>query len=75
MKTIKRYYRVERHNIGYLRFIIEAYDGIAVMRTIDAKSGIIVLHIPPDCLCDAENLMNDMKKNIMMESLTDLEYR
>ncbi len=75
MESIKKYYRVERHNIGYLKFIIEAYDGMAVIRTIDAKSGIIVLHIPPGCLYDAENLMNDMKKNIMMESLGDLEYR
>jgi hypothetical protein len=67
LETIKKYYRVDRKEIAFLRFIFEAYDGIAVMRTIDPQQGIIVLHIPPGCEDDVEFVLNDLKNHIMIE--------
>ncbi|QTA81741.1 Single-stranded-DNA-specific exonuclease [Desulfonema limicola] len=67
METIEKYYQVDRREISFLKFIFEAYDGIAVLTTIDAKSGRIVLKIPPGCEADADALITDMKKNIMIE--------
>lgn len=67
METIKKYFRVDRREISFLKFIFEAYDGIGVLTTIDAKSGRVVLGIPPGCEPDAQALINDLKKNIMIE--------
>lgn len=33
--------------IGYLRFILEAYEGIAVLSTIDPRLGLVRLNIAP----------------------------
>ena len=55
-----------------MRFIFEAYDGIAVVKTVDAQKGIIVLHIAPGCDDDVEYVLQDLKKNIMIESVHDL---
>ena len=41
-ETIKRYYRVDRREIAFLRFIFEAYDGLAVLETLDPEAGSIV---------------------------------
>ena len=68
METIKRYYRVDRREIAYLRFIFEAYDGIAVLQTIDAQKGLVLLHVAPDCDKDVEYLVQNLKKEIMIES-------
>lgn len=70
METIKKYYRVDRRQISFLKFIFEAYDGIALMTTIDAASGIIVLYIAPGCESDTEAVLQDMKNHFIIEPVT-----
>jgi len=36
LETTKRMFRVNREDIHYLRTTIEAYDGMAVMRTVES---------------------------------------
>ena len=67
METIKKYLRVDRREICFLRFIFEAYDGIAIITTIDSESGIILLSIAPGCEEDVEMILKDLKKEIMIE--------
>ena len=70
-ETIKRYYRVDRREIAFLRFIFEAYDGLAVLETLDPEAGSIVFHIAPGCEGDVEIILQDLQKDIMMESAPD----
>jgi hypothetical protein len=69
MKTTLRYYRIDRREIAFLRFIFEAYDGIAVVKTIDAQKGIILLYIAPGCEQDVDYVLQDLEKQIMIEHL------
>ncbi|MFH1625628.1 MAG: DUF4911 domain-containing protein [Pseudomonadota bacterium] len=48
MDTIQKYFKVERKNIAFLKFILEAYEGMAVMRTLDAQEGVVELMIAPN---------------------------
>lgn len=68
LETTKRYYRVDRREIAYLRFIFEAYDGIAVVKTVDARKGIVALHVAPGCDDDVEYVLQDLKREIMIET-------
>ena len=67
METIKKYLRVDRREICFLRFIFEAYDGIAIITTIDPDSGIVLLSIASGCEDDVEMILQDLKKDIMIE--------
>ena len=67
METIKRYYRVDRSAIAYLKFIIEAYDGIATLRTLDPVMGTICLSIAPGCEGDVDLVLADLETEIMIE--------
>jgi hypothetical protein len=49
MESHKIFFLVERHEISYLRWIIESYDGIAFFKTIDPYKAIIELEISPGC--------------------------
>jgi hypothetical protein len=42
-------FRVNREDIHYLRTTIEAYDGMAVVRTVDPAQAVIELLIAPGC--------------------------
>lgn len=70
METIKKYLRVDRREISFLRFIFEAYDGIAIITTIDSESGVVLLTIAPGCEDDVEMILQDLKKDIMIENIT-----
>ena len=67
MQTIKRKYRVKRRDIAYLKFIFEAYEGLAVLTTHDPRKGMIVLQIAPGCLSETELLLQNLKKHVMIE--------
>ena len=70
VETIKRYYRVDRREIAFLKFILEAYDGIAVLETLDAKTGIVVFHIAPGCESEVGAILLDLKNDFMLASIS-----
>ena len=69
VETIKRYYRVDRREIAFLKFILEAYDGIATLKTEDPIRGIISLHIAPGCEKQLAEILRDLKRDIMIEPI------
>jgi len=71
MESIKKYYRIDHREIYFLKFIIEAYDGIAVVTTIDKNSGIISIQISPGCEGDVDMVINELKKDIMIKHIND----
>ncbi len=36
-----RYFRVDRGDLVYLKFVLEAYEGMSTMSTVDQKAGIV----------------------------------
>jgi len=69
VETIKKYYRVDRREIAFLKFIVEAYNGLAVLTTIDSEKGIVVINIAPGCETDVEMILQDLKKSVMIENI------
>ncbi len=69
MEITKKYYRVDKKEIAYIKFILEAYEGISILTTIDSSKGIIVLRIAPGCLEEVEIVLNDLRKTISIESV------
>jgi len=69
VETIKKYYRVDRRKISFLKFILEAYDGLAVLTTVDSKKGIVVINIAPGCEADVKMILQDLKQNVMIENI------
>ncbi len=66
------HYRVDRHKIGYLKFILEGYEGLATLSTLDARQGIVALYIPPGCENDTRDVMQGLVDEIHMEPWTDV---
>jgi hypothetical protein len=52
-----RCYRTPRAEIGYLRFIVESYDGLLFLRTLDAGEGLLEFRWSPTRAADAEDLL------------------
>jgi hypothetical protein len=67
LETSKHIYRVDRRQINLIRFIFEAYEGIAVVSTVEAATGLISLAVAPGCEAVAESVMDDLSKSILIE--------
>ena len=53
-----------------LRFILEAYEGIAALTTVDAAAGRVVLLVPPGCEAEVDALLDDLSGDIYLEHET-----
>ena len=46
------YYIIDPYEIHYLRFIVEAYEGLGVVSTIDSRLGLVKIAVAPGCEAD-----------------------
>lgn len=67
MKSKERYFRVNKQQIGYLRFILEGYEGIAALTTVDPGLGQVLLRIPPGCEKEVDTLLADLAGEVYLE--------
>ncbi len=71
--TTRQLYRIERKAICFFRFILEGYDGLAILETLDAKAGIIALHIAPGCEDMADGIIADLSREYLVEEMETRE--
>ncbi len=55
---------INPERIYFVKFILEAYDGLAGQSTIDAKQGIIKICYPEEVRTDVERLLKDLEPSI-----------
>ncbi len=67
MQTSTQYLRVDRSQVGFLKFILEAYDGVAVLSTINPALGVVALRIAPGCEDVVKMIVDDLKAEIRIE--------
>lgn len=70
MNSQRKYFRIDRGQIAFLKFILEGYDGAAVLSTVDPGAGIIVLDIGPGCEAEVNLIINDLSREIRIEPLS-----
>lgn len=47
MDTTSKYLRLQRKDIAYFKFIIESYEGMAVVRTKNPQEAVVELLVAP----------------------------
>jgi len=72
LKSPRKYLRIDRKQIAYLKFVFEGYDGMAVVSTVDPGAGIIVLDIGPGCEQEVDLIIKHLSREIRIETLDGL---
>jgi hypothetical protein len=65
--VINRYFRIARRDMVYLKFILEAYEGMNTMSTVDNRAGIIRIAIMPGFVQDMDALLAELGTKVTME--------
>ena len=69
MDTTSKYIRLHRNDIAYFKFIIESYEGMAVVRTKDPHEAIVELMVAPGWEKDVDRVIEGLQREIQIEPL------
>jgi len=69
LESMQRYFRVRRNDIAFLRFLLEACDGIAFMLTVAPSQGVVALYVPPGREAEVEAFMGGLQETMRIEPL------
>lgn len=72
---IMKWFKINKSDIVLVQFIIEGYEGLATVSTIDPKAAILQVLIMPDFIKDAECILNYLKDRFMMEEVPSQNTR
>jgi hypothetical protein len=66
---IRKWFKIKTSDITLVQFILEGYEGLTTVSTIDPKVAIIQVLIMPDFLEDVEGILDHLKGRFMMEEI------
>lgn len=58
------YFTLRPEDIAYVKFVLESYDGVGIIRTADRKKAVIVALVVEDFLAPARKLFAALKNEI-----------
>jgi len=64
MDLIEIYLRIQREDIALLKFVIESYEGIGIVRTIDRKRATVVVLAMPDLREQVRAVLESLREHM-----------
>lgn len=64
MDVIEIYLRVQRTDIALIKFIIESYEELGIIRTIDRKKATIVVLAMPDFIAEVRAVLQALQQEL-----------
>ena len=71
METRQLYYRIDRREICFFHSILEAYDGLATVTTLDPELGIVRLSVPSGAENDVARIIRELRADGILIEETD----
>ncbi|MDH4331530.1 MAG: DUF4911 domain-containing protein [Desulfobulbaceae bacterium] len=61
--------RIDPEQIYFLKFILEAYDNLTIMSTVDRIEGIVELKYPAELEGDVKGVLQSMAQRLKLEEI------
>ncbi len=66
---LKKYLKIRIQDLVLIQFIIEGYEGLANITTLDRKEGIIRIMCPSEAMDDVNHLLENLRANYRLERI------
>lgn len=64
MESTKIELTIDRSKIGWLKFLLESYEGLALIRTLDPAAGRVILYVGRGAEAETASLLESIKDEI-----------
>ena len=71
----KKHFIILPRRIHFLRFILEAYEGIGLVTTLDANLGLIELSVAPGCEEEVAQVLSTEAENLQLRPVSMEPWR
>lgn len=71
MDTISLFIQIPPHEIAYLNFVLESYEGVAAVRTVDPHEGIVELMVSPHYQEEIKEILKDLAEEFPIQEVID----
>jgi hypothetical protein len=68
-ECLKKHYIMSPAHIHILRFILEAYEGLGLITTLDPDLGLIELSLAPGCEEDLAQILSAEKDDLLLRQV------
>ncbi len=70
MNTMQtRYFRLDRRDLVYLKFILEAYEGLATISTVQQEETVVEISCPTSFTVDVADLIRALQGEIALTEI------
>ena len=67
--AIVRYFKVGRRDLVYLKFILEAYEGMSTLSTVEPQGVIVRLSIPAGFETDIQGVIDAVREDVPIDEV------
>ncbi len=61
---VEIYIRLPPEEIAYVKYVVESYEGVAVLRTVDRAAAVIVLMVAADLEHEARGILEALRHEV-----------
>jgi hypothetical protein len=61
---IEIYLRIRREDISLVKFVLESYEGIGIVRTVDRKKATVVVLAMPDLIHHVRAVLESLREHM-----------
>jgi hypothetical protein len=69
MDTISLFLQIPPREIAYLNFVFESYEGVAAVRTVDPRKGIVELMVSPSYQEEIRKILKSLAVEFPIQEL------
>lgn len=66
---IELFVRLRPEDIAYVKFIVESYETVGFLRTVDPAVAVLMILVVPDFLDDALGILASLEREIAIERI------
>ena len=66
---IKKWFKINKGDITIVQFILEGYEGLATVSTIDPQTAILQVLIIPEFIEDVDGILDHLKDQFKIQEM------
>ena len=63
---------LDRRQVAFLRFLLEGYDGLATISTVDRWASVVDLHVPEERVSELQSLLAVVKEQLEISRIDEV---
>jgi hypothetical protein len=71
MDTISLFLQIPPREIAYLNFVFESYEGVAAVRTVDPREGIVELMVSPHYQEETREILMSLAEEFPIQEVAE----